>query len=229
MSISLSNGHARATVLSAVWSPVDQQLVAVLMAATDKTVLKALKAELEKNNKNSCVALTGDAKAELTGAKRGYIQLSASLEKVNAQGHVMALLHWRAHDPRAIAAPRKPAGKDDELPALETDYFYVVSRRGECLSSLFMERLQLALAWALRPEWADPLLELGRQVELVECLPACPVIESEGPKVSRSGETGLVVDHLCYRGFLGALRVIRDEARWGELIGSALAAGSISL
>src|SRR4029079_15913083 len=99
MSISLSNGHARATVLTAVWSPADRQLVAVLMAATDKTVLKALKAELEKNNKNSSVALTGDVKADLTGARRGYIQISTSLEQVNAQGHVMALLHWRAHDP----------------------------------------------------------------------------------------------------------------------------------
>ena len=55
MSLSLSNAHARATVLSAVWSPADQQLVAVLMAATDKTVLKALKAELEKHNKHSQV------------------------------------------------------------------------------------------------------------------------------------------------------------------------------
>ena len=109
MSIAISNGHARATVLSAVWSPVDQQLVAVLMAATDKTVLTALKAELEKNNRNSCVSLTGDVKAELAGARRGYIQLTASLEKANAQGHVMALLHWRAHDPRTVVAS-KPTG-----------------------------------------------------------------------------------------------------------------------
>jgi hypothetical protein len=131
MSIAISNGHARATVLSAVWSPTDQQLVAVLMAATDKTVLKALKAELEKNNKNSGVVLSGNSKAELSGARRGYIQLSASLEKFNAQGHVMALLHWRDHDPRAVTAS-KPAGKEKDIPLMESEYFYAVSRTGDC-------------------------------------------------------------------------------------------------
>ena len=64
MSLAISNAHARATVLSAVWSPADQQLVAVLMAATDKAALVALKAELEKNNKNSYIALSGGARAE---------------------------------------------------------------------------------------------------------------------------------------------------------------------
>lgn len=172
MSLSLSNSHVRATVLSAVWSPADQQLVAVLMAATDKAVLKALKAELEKHNKRSLVVLAGEAKAELAGAQRGYVQLSASLDKLNAQGHVMALLHWRAHDPRAVAATSKPARQDQDAEApVAGDFFYVVGRQGQCLPTLFLERLQLALAWALRPGWAEKLLELGREAELVDYLP----------------------------------------------------------
>jgi hypothetical protein len=228
MSISLSNGHARATVLSAVWSPADQQLVAVLMAATDKTVLTALKAELEKNNRNSGVSLTGDVKAELAGARRGYIQLSTSLERANAQGHVMALLHWRAHDPRTVVAS-KPIGRDPENSTVENDYFYVVSRQGECLPTLFLERLQLGLDWALRPEWAEPLLELGREAELVECLPVGVAIEQKGPLVSRQEPGRPNVLPAPARGFQAALRVIRDQEKWGDVIGSALAAGTIQL
>lgn len=229
MSISLSNGHARATVLSAVWSPVDQQLVAVLMAATDKTVLTALKAELEKHNKNSCVTLAGDAQAELSGAQRGYVHVAASLEKANAQGHVMALLHWRAHDPRAVMSMSKPAGRDEDFSKLENDYYYVVSRPGECLPGLFIERLQLALAWALRPEWSERLLELGREAQLVDCLPVGAAIEQKGPLASRTVADRSNVLPAPARGFQAALRVIRDEDRWGDVISSALAAGTIQL
>lgn len=221
MSLSLSNGHARATVLSAVWSPADQQLVAVLMAATDKSVLKALKAELEKNNKNSFVALAGEAQAELAGAKRGYVNLSASLEKVNAQGHVMALLHWRAHDPRSAAGNRL-----DGPPAREHEFFYVVARHGQCLPSLFLDRLQLALAWALRPEWAARLLELGREAELVDCLPVGTASALRAAQAGQLKETG---NPGPLPGFQAALRVIRDENGWGDVIGAALAAGTITL
>jgi hypothetical protein len=228
MSIALSNGHARATVLSAVWSPVDQQLVAVLMAATDKTVLKALKAELEKNNRNSCVSLTGDIQAELAGARRGYIQLSASLEKTNAQGHVMALLHWRAHDPRTVVIAR-PSVRDTDNATVENDYFYVVSRQGECLPSLFLERLQLGLDWALKPEWAETLLELGREAELVDCLPVGSAIESQGPyrRLLEPGSPSVLP--VPIGGFQAALRVIKDQDRWGAVIGSALATGTLKL
>ncbi len=229
MSLSLSNTHARATVLSAVWSPLDQQLVAVLMAATDKTILKALKAELEKNNKNSLVNLAGEAKAELAGAKRGYVHASASLDKVNAQGHVMALLHWRAHDPRAVTASGKPVERDAEIPPVENDYFYVVARQGQCLPTLFLERLQLALAWALRPEWADRLLELGREAELVDSLPlmAASELRTALPGARKEIHENAVPDSVT--GFMAALRVIQDEERWGAVIGSALKAGTIRL
>ena len=228
MSIALSNGHARATVLSAVWSPVDQQLVAVLMAATDKTVLKALKAELEKNNKNACVSLTGDVQAEMAGAHRGYIQLSASLEKANAQGHVMALLHWRALDPRTVVIA-KPSTRDAENPAVANDYFYVVSRQGECLPTLFVERLQLGLDWALRPEWAETLLELGREAELVACLPVGSAIESEGPYKRLQEPGASSTSRMSIGGFQAALRVTRDQDRWGAVIGSALTTRVIQL
>jgi hypothetical protein len=228
VSIAISNGHARATVLSAIWSPADQQLVAVLMAATDKTVLTALKAELEKNNRNSCVSLTGDVKAELAGARRGYIQLSTSLEKANAQGHVMALLHWRAHDPRTVVAS-KPTAHDAENSTVESDYFYVVSRQGDCLPTLFVERLQLGLSWALKPEWAETLLQLGREAELVDCLPVGVAMEQKGPLASRQVADRPSVLPMAAGGFQAALRVTKDEDRWGDLIGSALAVGSIEL
>lgn len=227
MSITLSNGHARATVLSAVWSPADQQLVAVLMAASDKTVLKALKAELEKHNKHAFVTLGGDVKAELAGAQRGYVHQSASLEKVNAQGHLMALLHWRAHDPRAAAGVPKGSGGNPP-PGLE-EPFYVVARQGQTLPGLFLERLQLALAWALRPEWAEVLLEVGREAGLVDCLPVGVSDELRGLLGHAVAERAPATPCRRAAAFQAALRVIRDEDRWGEVISDALARGHIHL
>ena len=211
MSLSISNAHARATVLSAVWSPVDQQLVAVLMAATDKAALIALKAELEKNNKNSYIALAGDAKAELTGARRGYVHLSVSLDKANAQGHLAALLHWKAHDPRAIVPKAIQRKVEDGEAAPNGEYFYVVARPGEDVSRLFIERLQLALPWPLQLAWANTLLDLGREAELVDNLPVA---------TSRD----LATTH----GFKAALRVLKSENAWGETLSAALASRLIT-
>jgi hypothetical protein len=209
MSLSISNAHARATVLSAVWSPVDHQLVAVLMAATDKAALVALKAELEKNNKNSYVALAGDAQAELTGARRGYVHLSVSLEKANAQGHVSALLHWKAHDPRAVVTKTTQRKADDTTPADE--YFYVVARQEDDLPKLFLERLQLALPWPLQPAWAKALLDLAHDYELVDSLP-----------VATSRELA------PHHAFKAALRVLNSEELWGELITISLRSGLLT-
>lgn len=192
MAIKLYNDHARAVVLGAVWSPPDSQLVAVQMAASSAELIKALKAELEKNNRNAHVWLEGEGVKEcLSGARRGYVSLNASLEKVNAQGHTTVLLHWRAGDPRAI-------GKGDEP-------FYVVATADEPLCAKFVQRLQLASALPLKPEWAEPLITLGREAGLVESLP------------------------VAGQGFQSALRVVKDDARWGDLIGEALQTGVIAL
>lgn len=230
MSISLSNAHARATVLSAVWSPQDTQLVAVLMAATDKTVLTALKAELEKNNKNSYVALAGDVKAELTGAKRGYVHLSASLDKANAHGHVAALLHWRAHDPRAVLPPtatKKTQDGENVSPAMES-FFYVVAACGESLPMLFLERLQLALAWPLRAEWAEALLTLGREAGLVESLPVGVSGEMKPTLNSALGKDWQADDTTHRLAFKAALRVVKCDVQWGEVLSNALASHAIT-
>lgn len=237
MSISLSNGHARATVLSAVWSPTDEQLVAVLMAATDKTVLTALKAELEKNNKTSYVALAGEAKAELAGARRGHVHLSASLDKVNAQGHITALLHWRANDPRTISQ-KAISKKNEDDPSPVDDYFYVVARHGEMLPDLFLERLQLTLAWPLKPEWSETLLHLGRDGGLVENLPAAqsgdlrPTLDRAMHDAWAGGlgrtDTQPTSPYVKGLAFMAALRVVKCDERWGAIISEALASHAIS-
>jgi hypothetical protein len=94
---------------------------------------------------------------------------------------------------------------------------------------LFIERLQLALSWALRPEWAEPLLTLGKEAELVDCLPVCPAMTQNSPALSRQVREGAAKPLVLPGGFLSGLRVIQDEDRWGDTIGCALAAGTIKL
>lgn len=207
MSLTLSNGHTRATVLSAVWSEPDVQLVAAQLAAGDQQSLLALKAELEKNSKNSQVTLRGDAKADLAGARRGYLRLATALERVNAHGHTLVLRHWRAGDPRLIPQPK-------EGPA----FFYVVVAQGEDLLMAFVERLQLAIPWPLKVEWRETLLAAGLEASLVQHLCLAQAME---PGPGTGAARGVA--------FTAGVRVLADAPAWGEVISSGLQNGTLTM
>ena len=207
MSLSLSNGHARATVLSAVWSEPDAQLVAAQLAAGDQQSLLALKAELEKNNKNSQVTLRGDAKADLAGARKGYLRLAATLDRANAHGHTLVLRHWRAGDPRLIPQP-----KEGHV------FFYVVVSHGEDLLLRFVERLQLAIPWPLRTEWREPLLAAGLEASLVQHLCLAQAMELDPQHGPAHGVA-----------FTAGLRVVADAPAWGQVITDGLQNGMLTM
>lgn len=223
MAIYLANPHMRATVASVVWSETDAQLVAALIGAVDKVALTALKAELEKNNASS-LHLGGEIEVDLVGARRGYLTLGSSLERENAHGVALLLQHWRAGDPRRLAKPGSATASGAD------DYFYVVALHGENLPAKFLDRLQLALPWPLKPAWAETLLTLGRENGLVEPLSvanaaaARPVIDEQlGP----DWESGGMVQGARGLIFRAGLRV-RQSEQWGDLLSDALKAGTLS-
>ena len=215
MTLSIASASARATVLDAMWCETDQQLVAVVLAATDKQVLRSLVAELEKNNRQSQVRLysSQDEKQDLDiwlrGARKGYIRVASGLERFNVQhSHVLALLHHRAHDPRLI----DPMKVDD---ITEPVFFYVVSPSGGSLHDLFLERLQLAIPWPLLPRWAGTLVKIGFSQRLIENLVYQQSDELDDVPGTHVFESGL--------------RVIADPEHWGDAISYALSKGRLSL
>lgn len=209
MALAIYNEHARAACCAAVWDPTERQLVAAVIAG-DKQTLKALFAELEKNSRNSWVTLSCssgelDARQDLSGARKGFLKMHGTLEKVNAIGYVSALLHHKAHDPRLVYSEK--TSKDPNPPP---PTFYVVAQSD--LPALFIERLQLALSWPLKTEWASELLRLGQEKLLIELLPVVHAKEL--------GETVF---------FGSAVRVVKDDTAWQELLSAALREGTIKL
>jgi hypothetical protein len=156
--IFLANDSAQVYATSAVWSPDDNQLVACQIAVTAQELLKAIKATLAKNSGNNALSLRGAGIDETTmvqGARRGFLSVSASLQKVHAEGNVTVLLHPLAGNPQESAE----------------DYFYLVVTRGQDPVRLFYERLELAIPWPLQPDWAGMLIDAGQYNGLVVSLP----------------------------------------------------------
>lgn len=173
----LSNGDAMVYAYSAVWSPVDQQLVAASVVSSTKQVLQAIRATLATNS-NQYVQLhgvPGEQKAlTLQNAKRGFIRVGNSLEAANAQGYAEILLHPATGDPRHNRG--------------EESYFYVVVERDETcdLATRFTNRLSTAIVWPVLSAWNEYLLQAGQEAELVSPLPCVgPTFES-ALRVSKS-------------------------------------------
>jgi hypothetical protein len=156
--IFLANDSAQVYATSVVWSPDDQQLVACQIAVIAQELLKAIKATLAKNSGNNWISLRGagiDDTTMVQGAKRGFISIGASLQKVHAEGNVVVLLHPLAGNPQESTE----------------DYFYLVVTRGQDPVRLFYERLELAIPWPLQPEWSGMLIDAGQYNGLVVPLP----------------------------------------------------------
>jgi hypothetical protein len=209
--IKVANEHIAVSAMSIVWSDTDRQLVAAQLHSGDKVSLNAIKAELEKWSNKSGLSLAGDISGWVAGAKHGFVNLWTTLERVNAHGNVLTLLHRHAHDPRMILATAKKNDEGEE----EQPHFYIVARQGDDLKALFIERLQLALPWPLRNDWADMLLKMGQDNGLVE-----PLMSAKAWEVSEL----LAEDEFQVKGlvFTNGLRVVNDANEWGELISSAV-------
>ncbi len=188
--IRITNNSAMLFASSAIWSPDEQQLVATQVVTTSPDLLKAIKATLANNNTKSYLTLkTPDDSAYLKGARRGFLTIGNNLTQVNAEGNVTALLHPLSGDPQANSA----------------EYFYIVVTPQESLTEKFTERLGLAIPWPIQEEWAEYLLNEGKNAGLVQALP-------------KSGGD-----------FSAGLRVLKNESKWQQVIASGLKQGQIQI
>jgi hypothetical protein len=154
--IAIANDSAMIFASSAIWSPEDSQLVAALVASPSKELLTAIRATLANNNNKSWITLkSASESAYLRGAKRGFVQVSASLAKTNAVGTAVVLLHPLAGNPQEESA----------------EHFYVTATPSESFADKFSQRLALAIPWPTQPTWAEYLLTAGQEAGLVELLP----------------------------------------------------------
>lgn len=153
----LTNDSAMLYAGSAAWSPQDQHLVAAFVATPSAELLQAIRATLSKNSGKSWITLRppeGET-VSLQGAKKGYITISSSLAKANAQGTTAALLHPLSGNPADFTE----------------DHFFVVATAEDELAALFAQRLDLAVPWPIQVDWAQYLFDVGQQNSLVEVLP----------------------------------------------------------
>jgi len=144
----LRNDHASVACASALWDEDNKQLVAVTLVSSEQQSLRAIYATLVTNSKKTLSLDTSRGTVYLQGARRGYKTVSGGLQALGAEGHVNSLVHPLAGNPQENAG----------------DWFYVICRRGESQADLhlrFIERLQLAIPWPVRPEWAGYLYDNG--------------------------------------------------------------------
>lgn len=155
----LQNKHASVALLDMVHSPEDDNLViAAVVAASTVELIRAIKAQMEKNGGNGLTAVNvksfQDNTLHLRGAGRGYIYVPQPLSKVHANGAVAVFLHKAASDPR-LGDPEAP--------------FYVVTESDDpgAVTAAFVERLRVASRQTVLPEWGDYLLQEGERLSLV--------------------------------------------------------------
>ena len=203
----LRNQHVSLSCLAAMWSQYDRQLVAAMIAATDKISVNAILAELEKNGGKSQVWLNSSTNSsseyvreELTGAAKGFVKVQTDMSSAAAHGYVVTMLHWRAHDPRALPKSDKP----------EDSYFYIVATDGEDMLARFEQRLNLAIPWPIGAEWATPLLAAGLDRRLVRRLKTVRAKEYTGA------------------GFAEGFRIELNTEAWGDVLSDLLRSGMIS-
>jgi hypothetical protein len=188
--IRIANDSAMLFASTAIWDDDEQQLVAAHVVTAHTDLLKAVKATLAKNGgKDFLTVKAPEADAFLRGARRGFISVNNNLTAANAEGTVTALLHPLSGDPQANTA----------------EHFYLVVSPEEKLPEKFAERLDLAIPWPIRAEWADYLLEGGQEAGLVHVLPG-------------SGED-----------FTAGLRVEKNESKWAQVIANGLKQERIAL
>lgn len=197
--IRVSNEHVAVYATDAVWDPNEYQLVAAVLVGESSgransmggvterkdQGIGAIMATLADNgSKRSSLSISapGRPSVYLNPTKRGYTKIGADMRKSGARA--------------AVTVAEHPLCKD---PSQETKgHFYVLTIPGEDLVEKFARRLDLAVPWAIKPDWAPYLLEEGKKRLLV----------TELPKLGSS--------------YSAALRVEKNPEGWQALIADGL-------
>ncbi len=196
--IRLANDHALAFGSSAIWDTDPEtgipQLVAGQFYAPSQQVLKALYGNLVTNSRKFLTLYDTEHRSHtLAGARRGYTRLGGNLTAAHAHGHLMVLEHPLASNP-----------------AEQTEaWFYVLGLLGEDVVKKFAERLDLAIPWPVQPDWAETLLNLGQEANLVVWC------EQTGPDTGK--------EYAC------GLHVSKDTDAWQAVISTGLQTGALVL
>ena len=108
------------------------------------------------------------------------------------------------------------------------NFFYVVAACGDDLTARFAERLQLAISWAIKDEWAAALMQAGMDAgeenKLVSRLPVAhsPELTPALERVGWSEEEGDKEMDASGLIFKSALRVVKDNEAWSKVISDLL-------
>ncbi len=185
----LSNEHVSVVCGSLAWDEEHHQLVAATLVSPEAQSLRAITATLATNAKKS-LTITIDGESHfIQNTRRGFIRVSGNLSAVGAEGHILSLLHPLTGNPQEQS----------------DDVFYVVASQAETLPTKFAERLNLAIPFPVKPEWAEYLLDAGLQAGLVQ-------------ELSQTGDD-----------FPAVVCVQRQVFAWQEIIERGLKKGVIKL
>lgn len=188
--VAISNESAMIYASSVVTSPSDSLLIAAHVVSSSQELLRAIKASLATNSKKFLhIRPTEGSTIHVQGARKGYTGVSANLANAHAEGYAAVWLHPLCGNPQDHTE----------------DHFFVVSTTALGFHDLFTERLNLAIPWPVKPEWAAWLITQGADAKLIEPL------YTDGPD------------------FPACVRVLKDPARWAGIISHGLQTGNITI
>ena len=157
--ISITNEHAQIFAACVIFDSENEQLVAAVIpyahGGNHAELLKAIKASLSTNSERWITVRSENGTTILKGARQGYIVSSNSMRQASAEGRVEVWLH------PATASPL----------STDRDYFYLLAYAESNLERLFVDRLNLAVPWPVKPEWSDLIFNAGMQVGMITNLP----------------------------------------------------------
>ena len=186
--ISITNEHAQIFAACVIFDRDDEQLVAAVIpyahGGNHAELLKAIKASLTTNSDRWITVRSEDlGTTMLKGAKQGYIVSSAAMRQASAEGRVEVWLHTATGSPQST----------------DRDYFYLLAYAESNLEQLFVDRLNLAVPWPIKPEWADLIFNAALQAGLITNLPIV-------------GQSRYTI----------ALRIDKNPDKWAVIINQAL-------
>lgn len=187
----IQNEHTAVTASSAVWDEENDQIVAITIVSVIKQAIESIQASLCVNHRNwiGLKEIDGISNTiSFTSARRKYRDTWVNTFASGAKAYVVNLEHPSTLDPRKIS----------------DNYFYVLATQDEDLLAKFSERLNMAIAWPIMPEWTTYLHEMGKEYDLVKPL-------SAAGKDYKAG--------LC---------VIGDDAAWENIVQAGLISGELT-